>query len=244
MKSKRLWGPLEIIQGFYLSQFLKILERGGAVDFLRVPQTAASLAKALRWNEQPLRAGLELLSKTTDILVKRRSSYQLRSKYFAYESLAFHVRKFLIAYGDPATKMNEVMRLDRSSEHLVSDSALAEAFARIPWHEPFSSPSLQVIAALEAKTLLDLGCGPGTLLLDLARHKPSFRGWGLDKSVSMCRLARQRLASINASSRVRIIRGDVTELCRAVPAGLRDQIQVVHAGSLLNRVPISDTRSQ
>ena len=63
---------------------------------------------------------------------------------------------------------------------------------------------------------LDIGCGPGVLLGELARARPEFKIKGVDVSPPMLALARQHLAVKNIGN-VHLMVGDMSELRQLLP---------------------------
>jgi ubiquinone/menaquinone biosynthesis C-methylase UbiE len=65
-------------------------------------------------------------------------------------------------------------------------------------------------AAPQAGALLDVGTGPGVLLVELARRRPDLRLTGIDLSADMAALAQRNLTPFGARATARV--GDVTDL--------------------------------
>jgi len=66
------------------------------------------------------------------------------------------------------------------------------------------------------RELLDLGCGPGTLVCTVAKESGE-RAWGIDLSPAMCEKARIMCEEMNLSSSVTIFEGDVRKLEQVIP---------------------------
>src|SRR3569833_2351262 len=67
-------------------------------------------------------------------------------------------------------------------------------------------------AACDARTgerMLDVGCGPGAVLLQAAVRRPDARFWGLERDPEAADLARQAAELNGISGRVEILAGDV-----------------------------------
>ena len=67
----------------------------------------------------------------------------------------------------------------------------------------------RAISATSRGEALDLGCGPGLLVLELARRAPDLRVTGIDLSERMVSAAQERARVRQASRRVSFIRADV-----------------------------------
>jgi ubiquinone/menaquinone biosynthesis C-methylase UbiE len=79
--------------------------------------------------------------------------------------------------------------------------------------------------------ILDLGCGPGDIVLRLARCYPSCDVTGLDGSAAMLAIARQSLAGSGLEDRVRFVRG-------VIPGAQlpRPSYQAITSNSLLHHL--------
>ena len=108
---------MEIVQWLYLARFIGCFEKSGVLSKLAEPHTPARLAKAMGWKESSVLAGLELIFKTTDILVKDGESYRLRFRYRDYRRLRFHIQKvdnhgLTILAGHPRSSRRSGLSLD------------------------------------------------------------------------------------------------------------------------------------
>jgi SAM-dependent methyltransferase len=91
-----------------------------------------------------------------------------------------------------------------------------------------------LIAASGVSCLLDLGCGPASLLVDLAQRNPNFYGVGIDGSKEMCVQARRTAQEGGVTQRIDIRRGDASNLSQWCPVSLRKRIDSLHGASFLN----------
>ena len=62
----------------------------------------------------------------------------------------------------------------------------------------------EIIRRLEFNHVLDLGCGSGALLRELASQDSCFIGWGIDLNRAMCEMARARIRTARLGKRVRV----------------------------------------
>ena len=216
------------IQGHYAGEALRALLRLGVLEALATPREVRSLARRAGVDPALLEPVLEFLRRTTDVVVRDRAGrYRLGAP--SLPEIAFQLEKFIGAYGPSLRGLDATLGGARSRV-APDDGALARAFAAVA-----GVPSLQagLLRGLGVRGLLDLGCGPGSLLVDLARDA-SFRGIGVDSSAAMCRLARSRLRAAGVQGRVTIRQGDATRLRRALAGLDPDAIDAVHGRSLLN----------
>ena len=63
----------------------------------------------------------------------------------------------------------------------------------------------QIVRQLGLNYVLDLGCGPASLLVELARGDHQFVGWGIELNPAMCAAARRRIRGAGVGSRVRVL---------------------------------------
>lgn len=137
------------------------------------------------------------------------------------------------AYGPNAAALREVLASPRRGRGLVDRERHAVAFARAPGPGSVLLPDL--LDRLELGRVLNLGCGTGELLTRLASRDRGFRGWGVDASPAMIRLAEERLrASSAAPDQVRFYVGDVSDLTCSVPADVLLDVGTAVATSLVN----------
>ena len=81
----------------------------------------------------------------------------------------------------------------------------------------FNALAISRLAAPGAR-ILDLGCGSGRFLAYLATRRPDLKLVGLDLSEAMIDLGRRHLAEAGLEDRVSLVRGDMREFRRLLPA--------------------------
>lgn len=100
--------------------------------------------------------------------------------------------------------------MDRIPEpELMDEPEQARAYAEADFEEP-NQLFVELFAArfpdwVGAGVILDLGCGPGDIVLKLARAFPNCRVDGLDGSAAMLSLARAALVNSGLEDRVRFV---------------------------------------
>jgi SAM-dependent methyltransferase len=87
-----------------------------------------------------------------------------------------------------------------------------------------------LIVAAQPSNLLDLGCGSGSLLVELAKVDPAFQGIGIDSQRQMCALARRHIRNNSLDSRIRVLHLDARQVDRLPNAA------ALHASSLMNEL--------
>jgi ubiquinone/menaquinone biosynthesis C-methylase UbiE len=102
--------------------------------------------------------------------------------------------------------------MERTPEpELMDDLGQARAYAEADFEEPnrmFVDLFLSRFQEWDGQgAILDLGCGPGDIVLRLARAFPACDVTGLDGSAAMLEFARAALAESGLEDRVRFVRG-------------------------------------
>lgn len=195
--------------------------------------TAADLASAFHYDEALLGALMQFVYQTTDIVwLDTKGRYRLSPRYGAHSQLGFHIDKFVGAYGPAFARLDEAARAAALGEPYVDAARLADAYSGLD----FGGPSLvgRLIREWNVTNLLDLGCGPARLLMELAFADPTFEGWGIDSNPTMCAVAWRRLEASELSTRVRVLHRDVRTLDVEAESAL-SRAEALHAGSLLNQ---------
>lgn len=230
MAKRRL---LDVVEGFYLSHIVYHLHRQGVFASLSGKKTVTEIADELGYDRALFSALLDFVYQTTDILRRSRSDrYSLNSKYLSYQRLGFHLDKFIGTYGPAFTQLEASLHSPTLGSAFVNKEMLTQAFMRL--ETPGISFNAHLLREWNVKSLLDLGCGPATLLMELCLADPSFRGWGVDESTSMYTAAVERVATAGLANRIHVIQADVRQLATHIPPNLRDEIGALYGRSLLN----------
>jgi SAM-dependent methyltransferase len=88
---------------------------------------------------------------------------------------------------------------------------------------------------LGRKAILDLGCGTGGLLIEMACRDRAFRGMGIDANPDMIRIAEQRRRSRGiGDDTVQFVVADIADPATAIPPAILQHTETVVAASLLN----------
>jgi len=226
---------LEVIEGYYQGHIVYQLHQLGAFENMAKGRDPATLASELGVEADLLAALLEFLYQTTSLLVRSRSgAYRLRLKYRDYYHFGFQLDKFIGAYGPPFVNLEATLRSPALGRERVDRGVHAQAYYKMdPPPIPFV---VDVVGERSLWPMLDLGCGPATLLRELGRIHPGFHGWGVDASADMCKVARARVSEADLGARIRILEGDARQIATLLPAATRRKITAVFCKSLINEL--------
>ncbi len=222
------WSPLDLAEGYHLALLFGVLDRIGVVDAMTKPRASRTLATKFGLDADLLEAGLELLSSRTNLVSGTVGAYSLTRA--CDDRARFLVRQYIGAYGR-LMDLEGVLRGRRSSAALVDEREHARAFAALCGRRKSSLGD--VVMKLRLNHVLDLGCGVGSLLLELSRRRRGFVGWGVDSNPYMCSFARRSLARAG-NGRLAVYRGDCRQLDTVLPAHVFSRVEVVTAANLAN----------
>jgi SAM-dependent methyltransferase len=220
---------LGLIEGHYASEIVLGLLRSGLLHLLVHEPRVEVLARLTRADPRLLDQKLDFLARTTDLIEPAgRGRYAIGNYPFA--EISFQFEKFIGAYG------KSVHHLAASASSPVEgaqidERALAAAFSGV---HAVPSGLVQRLRRDGYRRLLDIGCGPAALLVEMASHDRDFVGFGVDRSAAMCRLARERIAQAGLAPRLHVMRGDARDIGKLLDGRARRNIDVIHARSLLN----------
>jgi len=220
----------DLAEGFHLANIVLAFERHGILSSLARPVTAAALARRHDVDLALLQAALELLAARTTLIARGGARFRLASGYDGYARAVIH--QYLGAYGPNACAFDRILRNPALGRGLTDPPQHAKAYAA----EPALSSVLiaDLVVQLGLNDVLDLGCGTGALLADLAGRIAPFHGFGLDSNPAMCAAAQQRLRATAGAAKVRIFRGDSRRPLAALPAPIARQVRTLTAASLAN----------
>jgi SAM-dependent methyltransferase len=226
---------LEVVAGLYLSQVLLFLHRSGLLTAMRAPRTVAALCAQTGFDPTVLGALLEFVHLETAVLDRDPElGYSIRPEFAAWSRLPFQLEKFVGAYGPPLLALEHVVRDPAHGESLADQASLAAAYGGLASGRTLIG---RLVSEWTESGLLDVGCGSGRLLAELAAANDAFRGWGLDSSQVMCELAQRRMVAAGAADRVGIQRCDAREIGSLEGSAWQHSVNAVHAGSVFNAMP-------
>jgi SAM-dependent methyltransferase len=203
-KSTNQWKAFDLAEAFHVSHAIATLNDLKVFAALEEPATAEKIASKYKLDAKLLRGVLEYLAARTDLVRKSSEGFVTTRRY--RNGSHFLIELYLGAYGGNSTKLGRVLRNPSSAPEVVDRRRYARAF------DPVDRSSIgflaQLIRKLEINRVLDLGCGSAELLFDLAKHDPSFIGWGIDINREMCRTARTMIRTAGLGKQVKLLQGD------------------------------------
>jgi SAM-dependent methyltransferase len=224
------YSMLALAESFYLTQILLALDATGVLTDLRTPAGAEQLAGMHRLDPRLLDAALQMLSQRTPFLRFQRGKYGLTDRYDSGARAAFH--QYLGAYRTNAVELAAILRDPSIAESLIDRQQHARAFEQT---QTLSATMLiNLVIQLGLNHVLDLGCGTGGMLLELAERNQRFEGWGVDSNPWMCAAARRQAKSGAARPRIRFLHGDCRDLATSLPKTIQRRVQTITAASLAN----------
>jgi SAM-dependent methyltransferase len=228
-KSRARHDLLGLIEGHYASEIVLGLVRSGVLHLLVGEPRVDVLARLTRTNLELLDQKLDFLARTTD-LIEHVGPGRYSIGNYSLAEVSFQFQKFIGAYGKSVHRLAASDSLPTEGTQ-VDERALAAAFSGV---HAISPKILRRLRRDGYRRLLDVGCGPASLLIEMALHDREFVGVGLDRSVGMCRQARERISQVGLGSRLHVVRGDVRDISNILDSRTRRHIDAIHGRSLLN----------
>lgn len=226
------WGAFDLVEAFQLAHAVATLHDLGILTTLKKSATADELARRHSLDAKLLRGTLEFVAARTELLRKSGERFVATRDYSG--GSRFLLDLYVGAYGGNAAQLGKLLSDASAASAAVNRLKHSRAFEAVDGLALGPLPDL--IRQLEFNDLLDIGCGNGALLIELASKDSSFRGWGIDFNESMCRLARARVRTAGIGKRVRVINGDCQNLKDHLPAKTTKLIGSVSACNVVNEM--------
>ena len=225
-------GTADLVEGLQLGHAVWTLHELKVLDSMDLPSTVQRLAAKHRLDMGLLRGVLEYVSVRTDLIRKIGTRFVVTGNYSGQSR--FLLDLYTGAYGRNAIELCRLLTKPSLAPRLVDRFRHARAFQQVgpsafAWIE-------ELVRRLKWNYVLDIGCGAGTLLVQLARKRPEFVGWGLEISSAMRKLARANVRAARVGRRVKILEGDSRRLRSYIPTALRSSIQTLVACHVANEM--------
>jgi SAM-dependent methyltransferase len=220
----------DAVEGFHLAGVVRGLDQLGVLDAMECSATPAELAATTGVDADLLGVMLEFLAGRTNLVQRDEGSYRVTTEWSDYARAC--VRQYVGAYGRLATHVVGLLRDPSTGPRLIDQDEHARSYRRAP---TASSLVADLILQLGLTSTLDLGCGSGSMLIELGRRDTDFVGWGVDSSEVMCDEARAQIATHGLDGRVTVVHADAFD-ATAVAALVPAQVRSITATSLLNEL--------
>ncbi|MBX3740450.1 MAG: hypothetical protein KF712_05630 [Akkermansiaceae bacterium] len=229
----RKFSALDLVEGMHLGHAAAALhDLGVLVQLAVVPSTAEELAAKFKLNCGMLRGLLNFLHARTDLLIRQGDFYGTAKNYDAHAE--FMLGLYAGAYRENASEVQKILRRPSLASSLVDDVRHARAFGAASTEALGSVP--EFIKKLEIDALIDIGCGPASLLLHLAAADAKFTGWGLEPNPWMCKLARARIRDKNLGKRIKLICCDSKRLFESFTPNMLAKVKAISACHVMNEM--------
>jgi SAM-dependent methyltransferase len=225
------WSTFDLVEAFHLSHAISTLHSLGVLETLRRPSTPEAAAKIHGLDPSLIGGLLEYVAARTTLVRKRGRRFSSTECYSPHSR--FLLELYTGAFRDHAVHLEKLLRRPKLGPAAVDRKSHARAF-KIARSIPVSGLP-ELIQQLQFNHVLDIGCGPGTLLMQFAKQNQDFAGWGLEANPAMCKVARAEIRSAGIKG-IQIIEGDSRNLQRALPADVRSGVAAVTACQVANEM--------
>ncbi len=226
------WSIFDLVEAYQLANAVAALHDLDLFECMQRPATAKELAARCGMDANLLRGVLEYVAARTDLIRKTKGKF-LATRNYAEKS-RFLLDLYVGAYGRNAVRLSELLHKPALAQESIDRVRHARAFAAVDGPPIGLLPGL--IIELGLNRLLDLGCGPAGLLLEVAARDREFVGWGLEKNHAMCKVARARIRRAGVGRRIKLLQGDCTELSSTLPEDVQKQVGAVTACNVANEM--------
>lgn len=222
----------DLVEAFQICHAVTTLHDLKMFVALKQQATAESLASKRGFDPVLLRGILDYIAARTSLLQKKGRYFKLAGDYSRHSR--FLLDLYAGAYRRNATHLHKLMPMQGRTHAagLVDRVRLARAFSECGGGD--QNWVADIIRQLRFNHVLELGCGPASLLVQLAVEDLAFYGCGLDHNPAMCKLARGAIRAAAVSDRVKLIRGDAGDLAKSFPACESSDIQAILACQVTN----------
>jgi SAM-dependent methyltransferase len=227
-----LWNSLDLVEAFHLSQAVATLHDLEIFITLKKPATADELSDKFGIDARILSGILEYVSARTDLL--RRSGKKFVATRNYRGEARFLLDLYIGAYGGNAWKLAKLLHDPSIGPKAINKINHARAFEAVDGSTLGVLPT--IIRQLEFNHLLDLGCGNGALLLELAKQNSHFVGWGIDFNPEMCRIAKAKIRAARLGKRLQVLGGDCRNVDSILPTKVSATVRAITACNIANEM--------
>ena len=204
-----------IRRGYALSFLLYSFHDTGVFNYLKdgKKKSAKEIAKKLKLDEKILSGGLNFFASADNSIIKDGSGkFKLskvgKKRIFANQTLAMSLGA-VGAYNVILTQYAAAMQKKKfygkdfvRDGRLVATSSVLTGQANYPW-------VINKLKKLKVKTVVDLGCGSGDIIIHFCKRHKDLRGVGLDISKGAILEAKKNVNRAKLDKRIDLIKGDM-----------------------------------
>lgn len=204
-----------IRRGYALSFLLYSFHDTGVFNYLKEgkKKSAKEIAKKLKLDEKILSGGLNFFASADNSIIKDASGkFKLskvgKKRIFANQTLAMSLGA-VGAYNVILTQYAAAMQRKKfygkdfvRDGRLVAKSSVLTGQANYPW-------VIDKLKKLKVKTVVDLGCGSGDIIIHFCKRHRDLRGVGLDISKGAILEAKKNVNKAKLDKRIDLIKGDM-----------------------------------
>ncbi len=223
---------LELMQALQVGHAVAALHAVGVMDALNVPRSPEDLACEFDLDEALLAGLLDHIARSTDLV--RRQGRRFRHTKAWSTGARFLVGMYGLAFGAAAAQAQMLLRQPVRGAALVDRRQHALVFSRYDRAADALGVLPGLLQQLGLRRVLDLGCGPATLLIEMAGSDPAFRGWGIEANTGMHTAARAAMRQAGVARQVKLFRGDARTIDAVLPPAVVADVQAVVASQFVN----------
>lgn len=228
------FGALELMQALQVGHAVAALHALGVMDALSVARLPEDLAREFNLDEAILAGLLDHTARTTD-LVKRQGRHYRHTRAWS-TGARFLVGLYGLAFGAAAAQVQTLLQQPARGPALIDRRQHARAFEEHDRAAEALGVLPGLLRQLGMQRVLDLGCGPATLLIEMAGADPAFRGWGVEANARMQAAARAAMRQAGVTRRVKVLRGDARAIDTALAPAIAAQVQAAVASHFVNEM--------
>ncbi len=226
---------VDSIEGFYITLIIDFLHREGILDALTAKDDLASIAASRDFDYDTLAHLLDFVALRSNLVSRVRVGRTVRFAVAdAYRPRSFQahlIDQYVGGFGPCLLDLASVLRNPERGRQLVDATRHAAAYSG---GKSTLRQMVQLVASLEIGCLLDVGCGGGQLLADIARERPQFNGIGIDENPEVVESARRSISDEGLADRIAIVHGDLLDVGKNMGPLQRERVDALTAVSVAN----------
>lgn len=219
----------DMLAGYQLAHAAYALHVSDVLATMSTPRSPSELAEEHGIDERLLRPLLDLLAGRSSLVAKDDLGYRCTADYTA--AARFELDQYMGAYGRNSSELATSLRDPSRAPGLVDTVAHAAAYAS--FGRAGQGLVVDLVAQLGFRSVVDLGCGPASTLIELAGRLPDFSGYGIDSSPHMIATGRRRIEASGLADRITVVQGDIADLAALCEPG-PEVVDCVLMGSVLD----------